>query len=98
MWNAPRAEFEGAPRKWSEDETETTNSLQLLATFHNTGEDPAYENAELWYDEAGDFGSLTPGKQISVNTFEGHVWNIKTGDAVLKTVVISDEKEQLYTF
>lgn len=99
VWNAPRAEFEGAPKLYQEDESSSVNPRQLLATFHNTGADQSYDKAELWYDEAGDFGSLGPGKRISVNTFEGHVWNIRSGEKVLKTIIIpGDDKEQFYSF
>lgn len=98
MWNGPRAEFDDAPLKYLPDEesTSTVHPSQLRATFHNTGSDPQFDDAKLWYDEAGDFGALLPGKSIAVNTFEGHVWNIKAGDEVLQTIVITDEKVQQY--
>jgi hypothetical protein len=99
VWNAARAEFETAPLKEPIGNAATErNARQLHATFHNTGSDQQYENAKLWYDEAGDFGSLASGKRVSVNTFEGHVWNIRDGDTILKSVVITAEKQQTYSF
>jgi hypothetical protein len=46
---------------------------QLLATFKNTGDDPAMENAVLYYDEAQYWGKLGPNDpQLRSNTYEGH--------------------------
>jgi hypothetical protein len=68
---------------------------QLFATFINTGEDPAMAKAVLYYDEAQYWGPLGHGdKPLRSNTYEGHRWNIKVDDKVVKTFVIGKESRQ----
>lgn len=56
-------------------------------------------NAALYYEDKF-WGNLGADDQvISVNTYEGHTWNIKVGDEVLKTIVIEekDGESQVFT-
>ena len=88
----------GSPKNFESDEPEE-HPGQLHATFINTGKDPNFRRAKLFFQETfwDDFG---PGKRLGVNTFEGHEWNVRDGGiegALLKRWVIkSDEKEQVH--
>jgi 2OG-Fe(II) oxygenase superfamily len=77
-----------------EDESTTTQSIH--ATFQNRGVDERFKNAELYYDEDGYFGKLGfDDKPIAVQTYPGHVWNVKDDvtKVVLQTFIIADENE-----
>jgi hypothetical protein len=112
-WSAIRPEYDGGPIRDGADldedgdsdpaETEDDEAVpasSILATFQNSGKDERFRNAELYYDEAGYFGKLGfDDDPIAVNTFSGHVWNIKdeVTKVVLQTFIISDsEKDQLF--
>ena len=104
VWNTPRMDFEGAPMKdgttaadhQKAKKTQTTNP-QLLAKFTNSGKDKSMENAVLYYDEAMFWGKLGPDDPpLRSNTYEGHKWNIKVDDKVVKSWVISAEATQEY--
>jgi hypothetical protein len=62
IWNGPRGGFPGAPMnpnfKGTEEEA---NPGQLKGHFENTGKNPQFRNAKLYFQETvwGDFG---PGK------------------------------------
>lgn len=103
-WNAARAEFEHAPFKpGREGAAGATQWNQVQATFRNSGKDRRFDDAELYYDQNGFFGSLgSPGQEVRVNTFRTHVWNIKsksTGE-ILETFIIEDDSvaDQLFEF
>ena len=73
--------------------TSSSSSPSVHVTFENSGNDERFRNAELYYDEAGFFGGLGfDDKPISVNTYPGHVWNIKdkATKVVLQTFIIAD--------
>jgi hypothetical protein len=74
VWSGPRAESAIAPRKWppSEDELEAAKPTQLQAYFYNTKNDPAMENAELFWGETSFWSKLGPGQSSGANTFKGH--------------------------
>jgi hypothetical protein len=109
-WSAIRPEFEGGPQRvgfgddqsadYDDDEdteSETTTVPPIFATFKNRGVDERFKNAELYYDEDGYFGKLGFDDQpISVNTYPGHVWNVKDDitKVVLQTFIIADETEE----
>eukprot|EP00618_Florenciella_parvula_P039963 CAMPEP_0119493010 /NCGR_PEP_ID=MMETSP1344-20130328/17388_1 /TAXON_ID=236787 /ORGANISM="Florenciella parvula, Strain CCMP2471" /LENGTH=142 /DNA_ID=CAMNT_0007528399 /DNA_START=63 /DNA_END=488 /DNA_ORIENTATION=- len=65
---------------------------QPQAVFRNDGVDG---NVEIYYEETkwDDFGI---GKTINVNTFSGHVWNVRVNDKVVTTWVIDDRLQQNY--
>ena len=65
--------------------------MKISAEFKNSGQDPTFANADLFYQDRF-WGSLKPGDpELGVNTFEGHVWNLKVNKKVVKTWVISEE-------
>lgn len=72
------------------------SSDSILVTFKNTGTDPQFDRAELFFDESGFFGALGPGQSVNVNTYETHRWTIMADGKVLKTFVIADKNRQLY--
>ena len=105
-WSAIRPEYEGGPIRDGADAVYDTDedietdeaapTSSILATFKNSGKDERFRNAELYYDEAGYFGKLGyDDSPISVNTYAGHVWNIKdeVTKAVLQTFIVSDKGE-----
>ena len=101
-WSGIRPEYEGAPLKRAlrKNEIKTKENRQLLATFRNKNKHPDYDNAQLFYDEASYFGDIGPkDPPIRVNTYQGHVWNVKdklTGK-VLATFVIDNNQEQEFS-
>ena len=100
-WSAARAEFKHAPFKPGRDPNGAASSFkQVVATFKNTGKDARFNDAELYYDESGYFGSLGPNQQVRVNTYRTHVWNIisKSTGEILKTFIIDDDTKPELTF
>lgn len=72
---------------------------QLKATFTNTGMDPAFKEAELYYDESGFWGKIGHGdKPLISYTYPGHKWNIKVNGKFVKQFVIGNDKVQDFTF
>jgi len=94
VWNTPRTGFNGAPIK-KKFQAEyggaiTGEKLKINAVFKNTGRDPAMDMAELYYEDMfwGKFGKDDP--KLSVNTYEGHVWNVKLSGKTVKTWVMKE--------
>lgn len=101
VWNAPRAEFEHAPFRPGMEKEAKGQFNQIKAKFRNTGKDPRFKDAELYYDESGFFGLLGPNQQVDVNTYRTHVWNIKsksTGEILKQIVIDTDDKDLLFEF
>ena len=97
VWNAPRQEFEYAPRKRPEERAPRPVHNQLWAEFRNSGTNPGMIEAELYYNDDDFFGKLGPKeKPIQVNTYEGHKWNIKVNGKVQKTFEITSEARQFF--
>jgi hypothetical protein len=68
---------------------------QLKATFTNTGTDPAFKEAELYYDESGYWGKIGHGDTPLISyTFPGHKWNIKVDGKFVKQFITGDDNEQ----
>ena len=96
VWNTPRSGFAGSPikKKFQNENggavTAPTN-MKISAEFENSGQDPTFAEAKLFYQDQF-WGSLKPGDPVlGVNTFEGHVWNVKVNKKVVKTWVITEE-------
>lgn len=103
VWNTPRADFPGAPMR--EDliaqgvkPPENAGGQQLKATFINTGNDPSMRDAVLYYDEAQFWGKMGhDDPPLRANTFEGHRWNVRVNDQIVKSWVIGPEEKQEFT-
>eukprot|EP00978_Attheya_sp_CCMP212_P005742 scaffold12860_cov54-Attheya_sp.AAC.3 len=104
VWNAPRGGFPGSPvneevvaqNREKNVAADPTGPQQLHATFSNTGIDPAFATASLNFQDTfwGNLGNDDP--PLSVNTYEGHKWNIMVDGKVKRTVVINTEPNQSY--
>lgn len=94
-WNAARSDFEYAPFKPGRDPDGPRGFNQVKATFRNTGKDARFNDAELYYEESGFFGSLGAKQAVAVNTYRTHVWNIisKSTGEILKTFTIVDDSK-----
>ena len=94
VWNTPRTGFKGAPikKKFQAEYGGAIEGekLKINAVFKNTGRDPAMDMAELYYEDMfwGKFGKDDP--KLSVNTYEGHVWNVKLSGKTVKTWVMKE--------
>jgi hypothetical protein len=95
VWNTPRTGFAGAPikKKFRGDSgspvvPDTSVNLKINGRFKNSGKDPAMDNAGLFYEDQfwGKFGKGDP--VLSVNTYEGHVWNVKVDGKIVTTWVL----------
>jgi hypothetical protein len=66
------------------------------ASFQNSGNDPTFAKAELFYEDQywGPFGEGDP--QLAVNTYKGQVWNVKVEGVVKKTFIVGDEEIQIF--
>lgn len=64
----------------------------------NTGKDDKMKSAALFYEEQfwGNLGAGDP--PLAVNTYEGHTWNIKVGDEVVQSIIISEKKGESQVF
>ena len=103
VWNGPRGGYPGAPvNQGAVDRNREKNGgsrapsapEQLYAIFTNTGKDPAFANAELFFQDTfwGKFGHGDP--PLSVNTYEGHQWNVMVDGKVAVTWVIGPAASQ----
>lgn len=95
VWNTPRTGFTGAPikKKFAAENGGSTvvkdhSETKVSGKFMNSGKDSSMDNAELFYEDTfwGKLGKGDP--SLSVNTFEGHVWNVKVGGKIVKTWII----------
>lgn len=105
VWNTPRQGYPGSPikEKFRKDGDGPVTApaityKQIVATFKNTGQDPAMANAELFFEEKfwGKFGHNDP--SLQVNTYQGHLWNVKVNGEVVKSWSIFevDGEKQLF--
>lgn len=105
VWNTPRTGFTGAPikKKFQEENggpvVEKRGALvKITGSFQNSGNDVSMDNAELFYKDTlwGKFGKGDP--VISVNTFEGHIWNVKVGGEIVKQWRIKAKNGEVQKF
>ena len=88
VWNTIRDGFEGAPRnpKAKQAAPSSVSSDVRVVTFQNTGGNPAFDSAKLFYGDDMFWSKLGKGDpSVSVNTYPGHVWNLKVDGEVVKT-------------
>ena len=103
VWNTPRDGFPGQPinPKYvpTEDDSPTPQYQQIRATFVNSGNDPTFDKAVLYYNEDTYWGPLGKGdKDIAVNTYESHRWNLKVDGKIVKTWQILEKNGQQQTY
>ena len=99
-----RAGFPGAPvhqdrvdaNRKSGNSPSVSAPPKKLAKFANERGDPAFLDAELYYEDEY-WGRLGDGDSPHmVNTYEGQVWNVKVNGETKKTWVIGKEEKQTY--
>jgi len=104
VWNAPRGGYAFAPvnkvvverQNISNYEPEfNINPIQIVATFRNDGKNSKFAVSDLYYMDTY-WGPLSHNNPpLRVNTYEGHVWNIKAKNGtVLKRWIINTEDHQ----
>jgi hypothetical protein len=113
VWSTPRQGYPGNPknprfkhtsksRKASEVNGETTADgmawKKVSAIFGNQGADPRFENAELFFENSfwGKMGSSDP--PFAVDTYKGHVWNVRVDGKVVHTWTITSDEEDKQGF
>jgi hypothetical protein len=66
------------------------------ATFQNSGNDPTFAKAQLFYEDQywGPYGEGDP--HLAVNTYEGQVWNVKVDGVVKKTFIVGKDATQVF--
>ena len=101
VWNAPRNGFQGSPvNQHVVDKNRAAGKvpvdLQKKATFTNAGTEPSMKTAKLFFQETywGDLGFGDP--PLHVNTYEGHQWNVKVGEEIVRTFVTDTRPVQPY--
>jgi len=104
IWNAPRADFPGAPvNDWVKKKQQKgghkrkVDNNQLQAVFQNSGRDSRFDNAQLFFQDTfwAEFGKGSPPSRV--NTYNGHEWNVKVGDQILKTFIVSSSESLQFT-
>jgi hypothetical protein len=100
VWNTPRDGFSGNPQnpklaQKAAEEADGNLPVRKSAVFENTGANPEYRTAELYYTDQfwSKFGPDDP--VVSVNTYDGHVWNVKVDGKVVQTWTIGGSDLEL---
>jgi len=109
VWNGIRDGYPNNPknervkkkkRNQGEQQQEQTQPDGISAVFRNTGANPKFAKAELYYELEQKWGDFSHGSEpLSVNTYEGHVWNVKnpdTGEVLQRWVVAGNKKRQVF--
>jgi len=99
-WNTPREGYEGSPVKeeFAEaDQNDENIPKQIKATFKNSGENPMFKEAELFWDSKQSWGKLGHGDPPLVAfTYESHKWTLKVDGEFVRTWVIGSDPEQTF--
>jgi hypothetical protein len=99
VWNTPREGYDGSPVKEEyaneEEPEDKTAPKQIKATFKNSGKNPMFKEAELFWDSKQSWGTLNHGDPERVAyTYEGHKWTLKVDGEFVRTWVIGPGPEQ----
>jgi len=96
VWNTPRTGYDGSPikKKFQGSEGATVVSsvnTKINGVFSNSGKNPMMDQAELLYMDTfwGKLGKNDP--DLSVNTYQGHTWNVKVDGKIVKTWEIREK-------
>jgi prolyl 4-hydroxylase len=82
VWNGPRS---GYSKKSKGHNNSAANNVK--ASFESLD----VEGAKLYWENKF-WSDLTPNNKISVNTFIGHIWNVKLKEEIIATYVIEKDK------
>lgn len=99
IWNGPRQGFPGSPvNKLFKGTAEEANPGQLTGVFKNSGVNPRFSQAKLYFQET-EWGDFSPGQSHTVNTYHGHEWNVKdpNGNALHQWIVAKSPKRQEFS-
>lgn len=100
VWNTPREGFEGSPVKpefANEEPKEKEAPKQIKATFQNSGKNPQFKEAELFWDSKQSWGKLGHGDPpLVAYTYETHRWTIKVDGEFVRTFVVGPDPEQTF--
>jgi hypothetical protein len=91
----PKFKHTSKSRKASEAGDEVWKKVS--ATFGNKEANPKFDNAELYFENTfwAKMGPSDP--PIAVDTFKGHVWNVRVDGKVIHTwTITSDDDEKQY--
>jgi hypothetical protein len=106
VWSTPRHGYPGNPKNPNFKHTaksrkaeEVANGgfIKVSATFGNKEADPKFDNAELYFENTfwAKMGATDP--PIAIDTYKGHVWNVRVDGKVVRTwTITSDEEEKQY--
>jgi hypothetical protein len=97
VWNTPRAGFAGNPKNPNFKGAPQQDDGKKLATFRNLGTNDEYKDAELYFEDQFWDKLDTSRGDVRVNTYEGHVWNVRVDGKTVKTWVI-EGKEKEFVF
>ena len=78
VWNTPRDGYPANPKNpnFKGERKEESYPGRITGIFKNSGKNPEFEHAQLYYVDQY-WGSLGFGDpEISVNTYPSHVWNV----------------------
>ena len=87
-----RGGFQGSPKnkRFEGTQAEATDG-QLKGFFRNTGNDPKFKNAKLFFQET-EWGDFSSGKSHDVNTYHGHEWNVRDSNGnILKKWTVAQK-------
>lgn len=99
MWNGPRDGYwipnavtgRNERPKSSHSAINVGNETAIAKSISASFESSDVPGAQLyWGDQFWD--TLAPGKGVKVNTFPGHVWNVRLGDEVVLSWVVDGDK------
>jgi len=106
VWNTPRQGYPGAPvnEKFRNQKDEkssgapSTGFETIHVQFQNSGDNPGMDNAELYFEDQfwGKMGPKDP--PLAVNSYRGHVWNVKVDGNIVKTWSMKEEDGLKQTF
>ena len=91
---------QGKNQKKKQQQQQQEQHQGISAIFRNTGKNPKFAKATLYYELNQEWGDISFGSDpLSVNTFEGHVWNVKDSETnqVLQRWVVKDQpRKQIF--
>jgi len=98
VWSTPREGSLGYPKnpryvgQFSEERDEEEDQLnRKLVVFRNSGENPAFQNAQLYLGNHfySSLGFDAPA--VKVKSYEGHVWHVKVNGEIVQSFTIGSD-------